>query len=228
MDISQIWNTGNGYFSKIQNVSVIHGGISLDDLNELEALINKNHYKTNHNVQDIRICELGTWTGMSTVLFAKIAMEHNGSVQTVDTFRGSKNDNLEDCANIFHIKRILENHLKMQDAYDVVNIIESTTDEALSKFNDRNFDVIFIDADHRYEAVKNDIIKWLPKLKVGGLLCGHDCNILLTKGLESLKEQWGHLNYIGFHLGVSLALAEVLPEAKKTESGLVWYYVKTK
>jgi predicted O-methyltransferase YrrM len=35
-------------------------------------------------------------------------------------------------------------------------------------------DIVFIDADHSYEAVKKDILKYSPKLKETGLLTGHD------------------------------------------------------
>lgn len=38
----------------------------------------------------------------------------------------------------------------------------------------QELDFIFIDADHTYSAVNADIQAWAPKIKVGGLLCGHD------------------------------------------------------
>lgn len=46
--------------------------------------------------------------------------------------------------------------------------------EASKDFKDGSLDFVYIDADHSYEAVKQDIDVWLPKVKVGGVLGGHD------------------------------------------------------
>ncbi len=35
-------------------------------------------------------------------------------------------------------------------------------------------DFVFIDADHSYEGCSEDINLWLPKIRPGGILCGHD------------------------------------------------------
>ena len=39
---------------------------------------------------------------------------------------------------------------------------------------DGSQDFVFIDGEHTYEAVVEDIAAWAPKVKPGGLLCGHD------------------------------------------------------
>lgn len=45
---------------------------------------------------------------------------------------------------------------------------------AASIFPNGYFDMVYIDADHRYEFVLLDIRSWLPKVKKGGILGGHD------------------------------------------------------
>ena len=55
-----------------------------------------------------------------------------------------------------------------------VRPLRMETVAAAREFPDAHFDFVFIDADHSYEAVTADIDAWRPKLKAGGLLCGHD------------------------------------------------------
>jgi hypothetical protein len=49
-----------------------------------------------------------------------------------------------------------------------------TSVEASKRFKDNSIDLIFIDADHAYESIREDIQSWLPKVKKGGIICGHD------------------------------------------------------
>lgn len=48
------------------------------------------------------------------------------------------------------------------------------TDMAAQYVDDASLDFVFIDADHRYPAVADDIKRWRTKLKPGGTLLGHD------------------------------------------------------
>jgi len=46
--------------------------------------------------------------------------------------------------------------------------------EASQYIADGSLDLVFIDAMHNYEEGKADILAWMPKVRPGGILCGHD------------------------------------------------------
>ena len=55
-------------------------------------------------------------------------------------------------------------------------IIKNWTDKAAEQVEDNSLDFVFVDADHSTEAVRNDFITWIPKVKDSGFLIGHDIN----------------------------------------------------
>jgi len=57
--------------------------------------------------------------------------------------------------------------------YDNCTLIRAASHEASSIVPD-NLDFVFIDGDHSYEAVLLDFEDWVPKVRSGGLVSGHD------------------------------------------------------
>lgn len=57
-----------------------------------------------------------------------------------------------------------------------IHIVKDYTYNVVHKFPDGYFDLIFMDADPGYESCKRDILDWLPKVRTGGVLCGHDAD----------------------------------------------------
>ena len=53
-------------------------------------------------------------------------------------------------------------------------IIQEPSRLASERFEDQSLDFVYIDADHRYPAIKQDIEVWFPKVKIGGIFSGHD------------------------------------------------------
>lgn len=111
-----------------------------------------------------KIAELGSYKGRST--YALCSGCH-GQVLTIDDF--SMTDRQSLYRNVGHFNNL--------------TIIDGKSDEFALPI-----DMLFIDADHTYEAVKKDIETWRPYVK--RLICGHDYDIDSVKQavLETLGE----------------------------------------
>ena len=55
-----------------------------------------------------------------------------------------------------------------------VSFIRDYTSNAAKKIKNGVLDMVFIDALHTYSGVISDINDWSPKVKKGGIICGHD------------------------------------------------------
>lgn len=83
--------------------------------------------------------------------------------------------------------------------YSSINInnlkyIRGFSHDVSQKFEDESLDMIFIDAAHDYTSVKRDLLAWYPKLKVGGILSGHDYSLKFFGVVEAVNEIIGYDN----------------------------------
>ena len=116
------------------------------------------------------IVEIGCWIGRSTSALAKTP----GFVLCVDDwadtpygFMPTDIHNLPDGG----FPAFAEN---MSSLMGKVVPLRMRSQEAYKLFPTPCFDMVFIDGDHRYESVTEDILMWDSLLKKGGLLCGHN------------------------------------------------------
>jgi hypothetical protein len=55
-----------------------------------------------------------------------------------------------------------------------VKILRMRSEEAVRAIDDASCDFAYLDANHSYHATNRDLKLWFPKLRAGGLMCGHD------------------------------------------------------
>ena len=70
-----------------------------------------------------------------------------------------------------------ERYAKVQDMFkdsENVELIKKFSMNAVTMFPDEFFDWIYVDADHTYPKIKEDLNAWYPKIKEKGYICGHD------------------------------------------------------
>lgn len=124
--------------------------------------------------------EIGAWLGMSTALMATLIKKSNKKIvfYTIDTFEGSASyppqiDYVkENGGNIFHL---FYKNLQELDLLNYMNPIIQNSFDAI-KFIPKEIDFLFIDGDHKYEFIFNELNLYWPLIKKGGIISGDDIN----------------------------------------------------
>jgi hypothetical protein len=127
------------------------------------------------------VVEVGAWKGMS-VAFLAVEIINSGKdirFDCVDTWLGAA-EHLDKQSPFY--EPLLEkedglyNHFldNIKTVNHVVNIVRDESVRAATRYSEQSLDFVFIDASHDYISVCNDISAWLPKIKIGGCLAGHD------------------------------------------------------
>lgn len=147
------------------------------------------------------IIEVGSWHGRSTRALGDNAC---GVVYAVDHFGGSKSEVATGHASAqwengdHAFMEFCDNNLDLIQRGKIIPLRGSSVSMAkMLKRNDVKADMIFIDAGHDYEEVKEDIEHWKDLLNDNGILCGHD--IQAWAGVGQAVEEELHQFYVGQH-----------------------------
>ncbi len=91
--------------------------------------------------------------------------------------------------DLFLVGDIFDRNMERFGLGSLINKVRGYSSMAAGWYEDASLDFVFLDADHTYEAVRNDIVFWLPKIKQGGYLGGHDYNVYESPGVIRAVEE---------------------------------------
>ena len=125
----------------------------------------------NQNYPEGKGVEIGVFKGQ----FSKeILSRWNGKLYMVDVWRPLGKE-YEDASNhSIHVNAYAETMDNIKGLEDRGIMVRSDSKSASEIFADNSLDFIYIDANHAYDFVVEDIKIWFPKLKKGGIFAGHD------------------------------------------------------
>jgi len=131
-----------------------------DDLiNDLTSLIGKG-----------KGVEIGVFQGYFS---REILSKWEGTLYMVDVWRGL-GDEYEDMSNHNNHSDAFVTTMKNIEGHEDRGIMIRATSKIASEiFEDESLDFVYIDANHAYDFVAEDIKLWFPKLKKGGIFAGH-------------------------------------------------------
>jgi hypothetical protein len=128
----------------------------------------------NNSVCGDTLVEVGCWLGRSSAMMCEKIRISGKPLKffCVDTWRGSP-ELMEQVKQMdgdvfpFFLKNMRQ-HAGLFAALRMDSV------KAAKTFPDFSCSFVFIDACHEYKSVIKDIRAWLPKVKTGGIIAGHD------------------------------------------------------
>jgi glycosyltransferase involved in cell wall biosynthesis len=177
-------------YDNIDNITFLTGDVDKDvdillktlfDYNTIEYTESTFFNFTNRNqlpqfLNHLKLTNKGVELGSFKGEFSKNLTENwFGKLYMVDVWRPLSKEEYDDDSN--H-----KNHVNVYEA--AINNISGFEDKtfmlrmkgefAKELFSDGSLDFVYIDANHSYNGVKEDLNDWYPKVKKGGLVMGHD------------------------------------------------------
>jgi len=151
------WRVPNAPFN-----TAYHG---LNDMIKNVAITLDAHFPNEHK----SMLEIGSYMGESTMMFA--ASHAFETIITIDPLEGKEKFN-----DIFGydwetVRKEFNNNTRM---FNNIRHIRDYSYNVVDSIPDNSLHYIYIDGDHEYKSVKYDIEMFLPKLKSGGIISGHD------------------------------------------------------
>ena len=139
----------------------------------------------NHIIRNNPLCyhwiEIGSYIGESSSIFLGFDM-----IKKLECIEANTN-----YANILKIK--YEQYI--QTGRCLIHNTKSISFAPL--IYDQSVDVVYIDADHSYESVKEELDLYFPKIRYGGFICGHDYNKFAWPGVCSAVDEFRSTNKVG-------------------------------
>ena len=163
------------------------------------------------------VIEIGIFHGKSTIYLAKKLQELKKKVKitAIDPF-------LKDFGWGNYSKETTSQNFKDFGVEKMITLIENYSLKVDDYFKNNSLFMVMLDGDHSYNTVYSELLRYYPKVKTGGYICGHDAT-----GVEN-----GNM-FIGpvFHAVYNFCYENRLDfkihyDVSKNNRGIGFFYIK--
>ncbi len=190
------------------------------------------YLSTQKKISDVSIMEIGTWFGASALSWAqglKEYLDSRGSITCIDAWEPFFDlDVHKNQKHVLEMEKLLESDLVYKVFLHNINTLPETINtqhfrgksENILKFlKSDSFSVVFIDADHTYNYVKDDILNSMRLVQNYGIICGDDLNLQISDVDKNYAIENMNKDFINdpktnknYHPGVTVAVNEIFGE----------------
>lgn len=164
--------------------------------------------------------KIGAEIGVETGKFSKVLCENIPGLKLlcVDSWR--EYDSFDD----YKTRRTFD--VKYKEAVERLagyncDIINGFSMAVVKTINDESLDFVYIDANHNYEFVRDDIREWSKKVRVGGIVSGHDYIDIPRRNLGVIRAVDEYVSDHGYELSITTL------NGNRDHRAPSWFFVKT-
>ena len=143
----------------------LNSNIELNNRYDIHKLINSSNFSGS-------FVEIGVGEG----IFSKYILENTSLSQLIliDPYTNFTFPNFLDSMNSLDMEKLFKKAIDNLFNYrDRIIFIRNTSSNAVLDINDNSLDVVYIDGNHAYEYVLEDLNNYWPKLRPGGIMFGN-------------------------------------------------------
>lgn len=151
----QITDLVHKYYEIFDSCEEIYGGMQMN-VSEIKLIME--YFK---DKKFDSFCEVGVCDGGSLWMYSNLLCHKDSKIVAIDRVE-------KKCA-----VKVTE---ALKEQFRNINYVISDSSVVCNQIKDGEFDLIHIDGEHHYSAVKKDFYSYLPKLKKDGTIILHDSN----------------------------------------------------
>lgn len=146
-----------------------------------------------HKLEDKNVIEIGCFIGVSTEVLAL----HCKKLTGIDLW-GLDEEYMEvQDVDWVEIEKTARDRLSK---YENVTLIRSRSEDYSKKVENGSIDMIYIDGSHTFDGLTNDLNVWYDKIKIGGVIAGHDYDQRdVARAVNTFKNEKPMTNFVQFN-----------------------------
>lgn len=112
--------------------------------------------------------EIGVYKGAFSEKLCRVGLKHY-AVDPWKMYSDYLHNKGQDRLDFLH-----EHTQRVLNPYPTCTIVRKTSMEALEEFKDNSLDYVYIDSNHKFRYIAEDLAEWYKKVKPRGIISGHD------------------------------------------------------
>lgn len=163
-----------------------HGQLNFQFLGMAEfCLYLERHFRENDT--EHRLLEIGSHMGEGLAMMASTGIF--SKIDVIEPFSGEEPFNKKYDWDWSEVR--LEWQRNTKHFEDIIKLWRGYSYDLHQNFMSESFDLVYIDAAHDFDSVNEDIKQYLPKIKPGGIIAGHDYHHVWPGVQEAVRKNLG-------------------------------------